>query len=143
MVAATIVLGTLGLVFGGAASRLLLRLHRMRRLSDVMGTVVARDRQFTGRGYWTYPVVEFMTRDGIQISRTFRQLVRPKLGRKLRIVYDPSQPDGRTRSTRTGLTLTSDGPVIYSVWLLLWLWLMTGAGLACFSGCIAITIATG
>jgi drug/metabolite transporter (DMT)-like permease len=71
-VVAAALLGILGLVLVGAASRWLLWLYRMRKLSDVTGTVVARDRQFTGKGHWTYPVVEFTTRDGTQIRRTFR-----------------------------------------------------------------------
>ena len=142
MVAATPFLGILGLVLVGMAGRQLLWLHRMRKLSDVTGTVVARDRQWTGKSYWTYPVVEFTTRDGTQIRRTFRQIARPAIGRKLRIVYDPSAlPDGRTRSARTSLTLMSGEPMIYSVWLLLWLWLMTAAGFAALAGCIVITLA--
>ena len=123
-------LGLLGLVLLGTAGRGLLQLFRMRKLSDVTGTVVARDRQFAGKGYWTYPVVEFTTRDGTQIRRTFRQLARPAIGRKLRIIYDPSAPDGQRRSTSTGLTLVSSQPLIYSVWMVLWFWLEITAGLA-------------
>jgi hypothetical protein len=73
-------MGILGLVWAGSAGRALLWLHWMRKLSDVTGTVVARDRQFTGRSYWTYPVAEFTTRDGIEIRRTFRQIARPAIG---------------------------------------------------------------
>jgi len=111
----------------------------MRKLSDVTGTVVGRDRQFTGKSFWTYPVVEFTTRDGRLIRRTFRQAARPRVGRKLRIVYDPiALPDGRSRSTSMGLTFVSDAPMIYSVWLLLWLWMLVSAGLASLAGCIAL-----
>jgi hypothetical protein len=59
MVAAALFLGILGLVLVGMAGRWLLWLHRMRKVSDVTGTVVARDRQWTGKSYWTYPVVEY------------------------------------------------------------------------------------
>jgi hypothetical protein len=137
MVVEAVLVGILGLVCIVSAGRWLRWLHRMRKVSDVTGTVVARERQFTGRSYWTYPVVEFTTRDGTQIRRMFRQIARPTIGRKLRIVYDPSTlPDGRTRSTRGGLTLTTRPPVIYTVWLLLWLWLLTASGLAFLALCI-------
>jgi hypothetical protein len=142
MVVPAMVLGALGLVWAWWSGRALLWLRRMRKLSDVTGTVVARDRQFTGRGYWTYPVVEFTTRDGIQIRRTFWQIARPRIGRKLRIVYDPSAlPDGRSRS-RMGVTSVVGEPTIYSLWVVLWLWLMIAAGLAAFAACIAVAIAT-
>jgi hypothetical protein len=138
MVGIAVVLGLLGLAFTSMAGRLLWWLRRMRKVSDVTGTVVARETQFTGRSYWTYPVVEFTTRDGTQVRRMFRQIARPVIGRKLRIVYDPSTlPEGRTRSTRSGFTLISGPPMIYSVWLLLWLWLMTACGLALLALSIA------
>jgi Protein of unknown function (DUF3592) len=141
VVAGAIVLGVLGLVLAGSGGRSLTRLHRMRKLSDVTGTVVGRDRQFTGKSFWTYPVVEFTTRDGRLIRRTFQQAARPTVGRKLRIVYDPNAlPDGRTRSTRMGLALVSSPPMIYFVWLLLWLWVLTAVGLALLAGCIAIVV---
>jgi hypothetical protein len=143
MVPAAVFLGILGPVLVGTAGRWLLWLHRMRKVSDVTGTVVARDRRWTGRSYWTYPVVEFTTRDGTQIRRTFRQLARPTIGRKLRIIYDPSAPDGRRRLTRMGLTAVSSGPVIYSVWMVFWFWLEIAAGLAFLAGCIALAVAGG
>jgi len=133
MVVAAVILGILGLIITGVSARWLLWLHRMRKISDVTGTVVGRDRQFTGRIFWTYPIVEFTTRDGTQIRRTFHQAARATIGRKLRIVYDPSAPDLR-RSTSNGLTLES--AMIYSVWMLLWFWLVTAAGLAFLAGCI-------
>ena len=133
-------LNILGLVLVVTAGRWL---YRMRKLSDVTGTVVASDRQFTARGRWTYPVVEFTTRDGTQIRRTFRQLARPTIGRKLRILYDPSAPDGRRRSTSTGLTLVSGEPMIYSVWMVLMCWLEITAGLAFIVGGVALTVAGG
>jgi hypothetical protein len=75
--------------------------------------------------------VDFTTRDGTQIRRTFQQLTRPKIGRKLRIVYDQSTlPHGRAR-------VISRAPLIYSVWLLLWLWLLAAFGLALLTLCIA------
>jgi hypothetical protein len=37
-----------------------------------------------------------------------------------------------------GLTVGSGHPTIYSVWLLLWLWLLTAAGLAALAGCVAL-----
>lgn len=64
VVVGAIVVGVAGLVLAGSAGRYLIWLQRIRRLSDVTGTVVGRDRQFTGKGSWTYPVVEFSTRDG-------------------------------------------------------------------------------
>ncbi len=131
-------LNILGLVLVGTAGRWL---YRMRKLSDVTGTVVARDRQFTGRGSWAYPVVEFTTRDGTEIRRTFRQLARPTIGRKLRILYDPSAPDGRRRSTSTGLTLVSSEPMIYSIWMVLWFWLEVVTGFAFIAGGVALTVA--
>ena len=131
-------LNILGLVLVGTAGRWL---YRMRKLSDVTGTVVARDRQFTGRGSWAYPVVEFTTRDGTEIRRTFRQLARPTIGRKLRILYDPSAPDGRRRSTSTGLTLVSSEPMIYSIWMVLWFWLEVATGFAFIAGGVALTVA--
>ena len=143
MVAVAAFLGILGPVLLGAAGRWLLWLHRMRKVSDVTGTVVARDRRWTGRSYWTYPVVEFTTRDGTQIRRTFRQLARPTIGRQVRIVYDPRAPDGRRRLTRVGLTSVSSEPVIYSVWMVLWFLLQIAAGLALLAGCIAIAVAGG
>ncbi len=143
MVAATLFLGTLGLVLVGMAGRWLLWLHRMRKVSDVTGTVVARDRQWTGKSYWTYPVVEYTAKDGTPIRRTFHQLARPRIGRKLRIVYDPSAPDGRRRSTSTGLFLFSSEPVIYSAWMVFWVWLEIVAGLAFLAGCIAFLVAGG
>jgi hypothetical protein len=139
MVVSAAISGLIALVVMGWAILLLLWLHRNRKLSDVTGTVVARDRQFTGRGHWTYPVVEFTTQDGTQIRRVFRQTARPAIGRKLRIVYDPNTlPDGRKRTVSGGLTLVSRPPMIYSVWLLLWLWLLAAAGLAALVLCIAI-----
>ena len=131
-------LNILGLVLVGTAGRWL---YRMRKLSHVTGTVVARDRQFTGRGFWAYPVVEFTTRDGTEIRRTFRQLARPTIGRKLRILYDPSAPDGRRRSTSTGLTLVSSEPMIYSIWMVLWFWLEVATGFAFIAGGVALTVA--
>lgn len=80
MVVGAIVLGVLGLVLAGSAGRSLIWLHWMRKLSDVTGTVVGRDRQFTGKSFWTYPVVEFTTRDGRLIRRTFQQAARPTVG---------------------------------------------------------------
>jgi hypothetical protein len=59
--------------------------------------------------------------------------------RTLRIVYDPSTlPDGRKRSASGGLTLASRPPMIYSAWLLTWLWLLTAGGLAVLALCIAL-----
>jgi hypothetical protein len=84
MVAGALAIGIFGLVLTRSAGRLLLWLHRMRKVSDVTGTVVGRDRQFTDGVYWTYPVVEFTSRDGTQVRRTFRQIARPTVGRKLR-----------------------------------------------------------
>jgi hypothetical protein len=143
MVAIALLLAIIGLACTGLAASSLRWLHRMRKLSDVTGTVVGRDRQFTGKSYWTYPVVEFTTRDGTQIRRTFRQLTRPRIGRQLRIVYDPSTlPDGRARSTSSGLTFASKPPLIYSVWVLLWFWMLTAFGLALLTLCIAALTAT-
>jgi hypothetical protein len=139
MVVTAVVSGLLGAVVTGWAVLLLLWLHRKRKLSDVTGTVVARDRQFTGRGHWTYPVVEFTTRDGTQIRRVFRQTARPAIGRTLRIVYDPDTlPDGRKRVVSGGLTFVSRPPMIYSAWLPFWLWLLAAAGLAALVLCIGI-----
>ena len=73
VVLAAAMLGVFGLVLAVGYGYQLLWLHRMRKASDVTGTVVARDRQFTGRSNWTYPVVEYTTRDGTQIRRTFQQ----------------------------------------------------------------------
>lgn len=143
MVAATLFLGILGLVLVATAGHRLLWLHRVRKLSDVTGTVVARDRQFTGKSHWTYPVVEYTARDGTPIRRTFHQLARPRIGRKLQIVYDPSAPDGRRRSTSTGLFLSSIEPLIYSVWMVQWLWLEIAVGLAFLAGGIAFAVAGG
>jgi len=128
MVGSAVVLGVLGLGLTGGCVRLLLGLHRMRKLSEVTGTVVARDQQFTGKTNWTYPVVEFAAPDGSQIRRTFRQIARPTIGRKLRIVYDPSALPKAT---------------IYSAWLLIWLWLLTAAGLALLAGCISLAVTAG
>jgi hypothetical protein len=139
VVVGAIVLGVVGFVLTCAAGRSLKWLHRNRGLSDVTGTVVGRDRQFTGKSFWTYPIVQFTTRDGRLVRQTFRQAARPRAGRKVRIVYDPvALPDGRSRSTNRGLTLVSNAPMIYSVWLLLWLWMLTAAGLASLAGCIVI-----
>jgi hypothetical protein len=139
MVGAAVILGICGLVLVGSYGRLLLWLRRMRTVSDVTGTVVGRDRQFTGKSFWSYPVVEFTTRDGKQIRRTFRQIARPAIGRKLRIVYDPSAlPDGRAHLTSEGRTFVSRPPMICSAWMLLWLWLMTAVGLAFLAGCIVL-----
>ena len=143
VVLAAAMLGIFGLVLTVGYGYQLLWMHRMRKLSDVTGTVVARDSQFTGRSNWAYPVVEYTTRDGTQIRRTFRQTARPTIGRKLRIVYDPSAPDGRGPSTRTGLPFVSKEPMIYSVRLVLWCWLMTAAGLVMLAGCIVIPVAGG
>jgi hypothetical protein len=139
MVVGAVILGISGLVLVGSYGRLLLWFRRMRKVSDVTGIVVARDRRFTGKSFWTYPVVEFTTRDGTQIRRTFRPIARPTIGRKLRIVYDPATlPEGRARLTSTGLTFVSRPPMIYSARMQLWLWLMTAAGLASLAGCIAL-----
>jgi hypothetical protein len=139
MVVGAVILGIYGLILVGSYGRLLLWLRRMRKISDVTGTVVGRDRQFTGKSFWTYPIVEFTTREGKQIRRTFRQIARPTIGRKLQIVYDPSTlPDGRARLTSKRLGIESRPPMIYSVWMLLFLWLMTAAGLASLAGCIAL-----
>lgn len=129
MVVLAVVTGIAGLLLAGGSGYQLLWLHRMRKLSDVTGTVVATDRQFTGKSNWTYPVVEYTTRDGTQIRRTFRQLTRPTIGRELRIVYDPRAPDGRGRTTSTGLPFVSKDPVIYSVGAVLACWLMIAVGL--------------
>ena len=142
MVVGAVILGIFGIAFVVSAGHALLWLHKMRKLSDVTGTIVARNRQFTGRSNWTYPVVEFAMPDGTQIRRTFRQAARPTIGRKLRIVYDPAAlPDGRTR-VRMGLHFVSSAPMIYSVWVLIWLWLMAAAGLAFLAGCI-LAVASG
>ena len=133
MVLGAVILGIFGFVFTAMSGRWLLWLHRVRKVSDVTGTVVGRDRQFSGRIFWTYPVVEFTTRDGEQIRRTFHQTARATIGRKLRIVYDPSAPDLR-RSTSSGLTFES--AVIYSAWMVLWFWQMTAVGLALLAACI-------
>ena len=139
MIVGALFLGLYGLILTGAGCRSLLWLHKMRKVSDVTGTVVARERHFTGKSFWTFPVVEFTTRDGIQIRRMFRQVARPTIGRKLRIVYDPSTlPDGRKRSAIGAFTLVSRAPMIYSAWLLTWLWLLTAAGLACLVLCIGL-----
>ena len=143
IVFAAVMLGIFGLVLTGGYSSLLLWMHRMRKLSDVIGTVVARDRQFTGRSYWTYPVVEYTTRDGTQIRRTFPQLAQARIGRKLRIVYDPSTPDGLRPSTSTRQSFMSRGPMIYSVQLLAFCWLAIAAGLGMLAGCVAIAVAGG
>lgn len=59
----------LAIVWWGAGS--LLWLHRRRKVSDVPGTVVGRDKQLTGRGlHRMCPVVDFTTPDGAQIRRT-------------------------------------------------------------------------
>lgn len=139
MVAGALFLGLFGLILTIAGSRQLLWLHAMRKVSDVPGTVVARERQFTGKGLWTFPVVEFTTRDGTQVRRLFRQIARPSIGRKLRIVYDPSTlPEGREGPARSGFTVVSHPPMIYSAWLLAWVWLLTAAGLALLALCIAV-----
>jgi hypothetical protein len=139
MVISAVLLGIFGLACTGLCAHSLRWLYKMRGLSDVTGTVVGGDRQFTGKGYWTYPVVEFTTRDGTQIRRTFLQLVRPRIGRKLRIVYDPSAlPDGRRRATSSGRVFVSKPPLIYSVWLLLWFWLVAAFGVALLALCIAV-----
>jgi hypothetical protein len=144
MVVTAVLLGIFGLACTGLAVRFLRWLDRIRKLSDVTGTVVGRDRQFTGKGYWTYPVVEFTTRDGTQIRRTFQQLARPRIGRKLRIVYDPNTlPDGRRRGTGSGLVFVSKPPMIYSVWLLLWFWFEAAFGLALLTLCIAVLAGAG
>jgi hypothetical protein len=140
VVVEAVFLGILGLVITGRAASSLLWLQKMRRVSDVTGTVVGGDRLWTGRIYWTYPVVEFTARDGTQIHRTFRQLTRPGIGRTVRIVYDPATlSGGHTRWASSGLILLSKPPVIYSVWPLLWYWLETAAGLAFLAGCIAVS----
>ncbi len=143
MVITAVLLAIFGLVCIGLSARFLRWLRRMRRLSDVIGTVVGRDRQPTWRGYWTYPVVEFTTRDGAQIRRTFHQLTRPRIGRKLRIVYDPrALAAGRQRGS-SGLVFEPMPPVIYSIWLLLWFWLMAAFGLALLTLCIAVLAGAG
>lgn len=58
MIVLFVVMMIFGLLLVGGYGYQLLRLYRMRKLSDVTGTVVARDRQFTGKSNWTYPVVE-------------------------------------------------------------------------------------
>jgi hypothetical protein len=139
VVVEAVFLGIFGLVLTVGPISSLRWLQKMRRVSDVTGTVVGRDRRFTGIMYWTYPVVEFTTRDGTKIRRTFQHLTRPRIGRKLRIVYDPSTlPDGRTRWTSSGVISLSRPPVIYSIWLLLWYWLETAVGLAFLAGCIVV-----
>jgi hypothetical protein len=134
------VLGALGLVVAGFGGSCLVWLHGMRKLSDVTGTVVAHDREWAGKGYWTYPVVEYTTRDGTLIRRTFRQLTRPRIGRKVRIIYHPDAPAGQTQSAAS-MGLTRD-PMIYSVWVIAWLWVVTVAGLASLAGGIAFAVAT-
>src|SRR5262249_18266173 len=141
MVVLSVVMGIVGLLIAGFSGYQLLWLHRMRKLSDVTGIVVAHDRQFTGKSNWTYPVVEYTTRDGTKIRRTFRQLTRPTIGRKLRIVYDPGAPEGRGPTTRTGLPFVSKEPVIYSVWAVLWCWLMIAAGLGFLTLAIMASVA--
>jgi hypothetical protein len=143
MVVLAVVMGIVGLLIAGLEGYQLLWVHRMRKLSDVTGTVVARDRQFTGKSNWTYPVVEYTTRDGTQVRRTFRQTARPTIGRTLRIVYDPAAPEGRGPSTRTGLPFVSREPLIYSPRLLLWFWLMLGCGLGMLGLSIAAAVAGG
>lgn len=143
MVAAAVFMGIMGPVILGTVGRRLLWLHKTRKVSDVSGTVVARDRQWTGRSYWTYPVVEFTTRDGTQVRRTFRQLARPTIGRQLQIVYDPSAPEGRRRWTRSGLISATSEPLIYSIWMVAWFWLEIAVGLALLAGSIFLTFARG
>jgi len=135
MIVLAVVLGILGLLIAGGYSHQLLWLHRMRKRSDVTGTVVARDRQFTGKSNWTYPVVEYTTRDGTQVRRTFRQTARPTIGRKLRIVYDPDWPEGRRR------VISTREPVIYSPQLLLGCWVAVVAGLGMLGLSVAAAVA--
>jgi hypothetical protein len=136
----TVMLAILGLVFTGGFGFQLLRLHRLRKVSDVTGTVVDRDRR---RGDWaTYPVVEFTTRDGRRIRRTFHQLARPTLGRAVRIVYDPDAPEGRRRVTSMTESVSGE-PMIYSVQLLLLWWLGVAVGLVAFVVCIGVAVASG
>lgn len=72
MVVIALLMTILALAFIWWAADSLRWLHRKRNVSDVTGTVVGRDRQLTGRGFpRAYPVVEFTTRDGTQIRRTF------------------------------------------------------------------------
>jgi Protein of unknown function (DUF3592) len=138
MMVIAVLLAIVGLVCVCWAADSLCWLRSMRTVPDVAGTVVGRDRRHTGRDSWTYPVVEFTTRDGTAITCTFQQLSRPRIGRTVRIVYDPSrQFDGRGRST-SGLALVSKPPLIYSVWLLLWFWLLAAFGLALLALCIAV-----
>lgn len=138
MLVIAVLLAIVGLACVCWAADSLRWLRRMRKVSDVTGTVVGRDRRNAGRGSWTYPVVEFTTRDGTAIRRTFEQLSRPRIGRTVRIVYDPSrQLDGSGRST-SGQAFTSKPPLIYSVWLLLWFWWLAAFGLALLALCIAV-----
>jgi hypothetical protein len=125
-------LGLVIAVFGGSC---LLWLNGMRKLSDVTGTVVAYDRQSAGRGSREYPVVEYTMRDGTQVRQTFQQLARPAVGRTVRILYHPSAP-GQTPSISLGLLRD---PMIYSAWVVAWLWLVTTAGLAWLAMGIAFT----
>ncbi len=139
MAGALVLTGLVALACMGAAGHRLRWLCTRRRASDVVGTVVARDRQFTGRVNWTFPVVEFTTRDGRTVRRTFRQTARPTVGRKLRIVYDARAlahdqsppPSGR-------LTITRVDAMIYSGWLVAWLWLMFAVGLVMLAGVLIL-----
>lgn len=143
MVVIAVLFGIFGLTFTCLAVRFLRWLHRIRKLSDVTGTVVGRDQQFTGKGYWTHPVVEFTTRDGIQIRRTFQQLARPRIGRKLRIVYDPNMLQGGRGRRTSGPVFEQSPSMIYSVWLLLWFWLVAAFGLALLTLCVAVLAGAG
>lgn len=60
-----------------------------------------------------------------------------------RIVYDPSAPDGRRRATSPGMIVASGQPMIYSAWMVLWIWLEIAAGLALLAAGIALAVAGG
>lgn len=131
------VLGMVGLVIAVLGGSCLLWLHGMRKISDVTGTVVAYDRQSAGRGSRGYPVVEYTARDGTQVRRAFQQFSRPAVGRTVRVLYDPGAPAGQAVAASMGLFRD---PMIYSGWVIAWLWLVTAAGIATLAGGIAFAV---
>ena len=72
------------------------RISRLAKASNVPGTIVGSERRFTGKSMATFPTICFRTRTGAEVRVTVPQgkvFSRVKVGRGVRVIYDPSKPD--------------------------------------------------
>jgi Protein of unknown function (DUF3592) len=95
LVSMPVVVLILGLALAGGGIAGQRRFSRLARATRVPGTIVGSERRSAGRTMADFPVVEFQALDGTTMRATVPQgrvLTRPKVGRHVRVSYDPSRP---------------------------------------------------